>query len=101
MKKLMIASTLALLSLTVMAEEAPKSCFKKAEKAVKLASEEAERTYDRGGIEALSCVSPANKNIVVCDIRALKGGGEANDSYYVILNKTCSKALRVQMTGEE
>jgi hypothetical protein len=58
--------------------------------------------YDREGFEAFECRKANLGRIVICDVAAPKGGGEAMDTYRVVMNKTCTRTLRpVDLVGEE
>lgn len=74
-------------------------CYSKAETAVK---RQAERGYyDRNGIQALSCDIASNGKAVICEVGAFKGDGAASDTFRVVLNASCSRLFRVELTGEE
>ena len=77
----------------------PTRCYRKAEAAVR-ASENGGRYVDEQ-VDADECGITANRAAVYCEVAAYKGGGDAVDSYRVILTKTCSRVLRTEMTGEE
>ena len=100
MKKVILLSALFSFSLSAMAyqEESRQVCFDKATKAVK---QQAQMTYDKNGIETVNCIQPLNKYVVTCNVVASKGDGAATDSYYVILNRDCTKVHRVELVGEE
>lgn len=59
------------------------------------------RDYDQDGLHAYSCFLAPNKKAVICDVSASKGDGAATDTYRVVMNLTCTKAYRVELTGEE
>lgn len=73
-------------------------CYKNA---AKFAEEQATGGYDRDGFWAYECSVAENKKAVICDVGASKGGGDATDTYRVVMNRSCSKAFRVELTGEE
>lgn len=81
------------------AAEVNSACYAKAEAAVKNQAEPG--YYDADGIDALDCVIAPNKKAVVCEVGAYKGNGAAADSYRVVLNASCTKVFRVELTGEE
>lgn len=70
----------------------PSKCFTLAENNVRYAGEEA---------EAYKCKLATNGGAVICEVAAYKGGGDAVDTWRVVLNKTCSRVLRSDLIGEE
>lgn len=99
MKKIAFTLIFGILTLNVFASEVPSVCFKKAAKAVENNTEKG--YYDHNGFNAYECVLAPNKAVVICEVSASKGKGEASDTYRVVLSKTCLKAFRVELTGEE
>ena len=85
-------------TLSASASEVAKVCFGSAQKFV---AAQAERNYDEDGFNAYECFVAPNKKAVICDVSASKGDGAATDTYRVVMNLSCSKAYRVEMTGEE
>ncbi len=83
---------------SAIAEEVSKQCYSKAASAVE---EFADGGYDEDGFWAYDCQLADNKKAVVCDVGASKGNGDATDTYRVVLNKSCNKVFRVELTGEE
>lgn len=99
MKKLVFLLIIGILTLNAFASEVPTTCFKKAAKAVEDSTERG--YYDHNGFNTNDCFFAPNKSVVICEVSASKGKGDASDTYRVILSKTCSKAFRVELTGEE
>ena len=97
MKFFILLALLAAFSTTAMAGIS-QTCSKKAIKAVE---QNAVNSYDQDGISVVDCEVAPNNAALICDMRAQKGDGAANDSYTVVLTKSCSKVLRVELTGEE
>lgn len=100
--KLFISTLILLSAFSLKADEgatAPKSCNKKAAKAV--AEKVEKRKYDQDGLDAYECLLSPNGLVVVCGVSASKGSGDAIDSYQVVLDKTCTAIYRVELTGEE
>lgn len=89
MKTILIAA-LALMS--VQAFAVPSKCYTKAAAAVRYSGEEA---------EAHECTLAPNGKAVICEVAAYKGGGDAVDTWRVVLNKTCTKVFRTELIGEE
>ncbi len=85
-------------SASASAGEIAKQCYWNAQNFVSL---QAERTYDEDGFHAYGCFIAPNKKAVICEVSASKGDGAATDTYRVVMNLSCSKAYRVEMTGEE
>ena len=99
MKKLIVLGLLmAGASSIASAAQIDRACFAKAAAAVERQSP---GYYDRDGVEALSCGLAPNKKAVICDVGASKGDGAASDTYRVVLNASCTKVFRVELTGEE
>ncbi len=88
--KIMIFAMVSLMSAQAFA--VPSRCYTKAAAAVRYSGEEAEAT---------ECTLAPNGAAVICDVAAYKGGGDAVDSWRVVLNKSCSKVLRTELMGEE
>lgn len=97
MKHFILLSFFAAFSTTAIADVS-KTCIRNAIKAVE---QNAVNTYDRNGISVIDCEVTPNNAALICDMYAQKGDGAANDSYIVVLTKSCSKVLRVELTGEE
>lgn len=76
-----------------------KNCFSTAESAVKQQSSSSK--YDVDGFNAYQCSVSADNTQVLCEVSASKGDGEATDTFRVVLKKSCSKVLMVEMIGEE
>lgn len=85
-------------SASASAAEIAKQCYWNAQSFVAL---QAERNYDEDGFHAYNCSLAPNKKAVICEVSASKGDGAATDTYRVVMNLSCSKAYRVEMTGEE
>lgn len=83
---------------SVMAKEISKQCY---DQAASAAEELANGGYDENGFWAFDCRLADNKKVVVCDVGASKGNGDATDTYRVVLNKSCTHVFRVELTGEE
>jgi hypothetical protein len=99
MKSLALSVTaLALCTGTALAEEISSLCYRNA---AKFAEEAATGNYDEDGFYAYECFLAPNRAAVICDVSASKGEGDATDTYRVVMNKSCRKAFRVEMTGEE
>lgn len=98
MKFIVLTAMLSFSSISI-ASDIPASCFTKAAKAVERAI--ADRSYDANGFNTLECKLASNKAVYLCQVAASKGDGAAMDSYLVVLSKTCSKALRVELASEE
>jgi hypothetical protein len=96
--KLILSSMLLLAS--VQAFAVPETCASKAEKAVRTDSEYSDR-YENEEVIAFSCKLAPNGAVVLCEVAASKGGGDASDEYRVVMNKTCSKVLHIDLIGEE
>jgi len=96
----LIAMTLIALACGSALAQVPARCAGKAERAVRTDGEYASR-YVGESVYAHECVLADNRAAVICDVAAEKGDGAANDSYRVVLNKTCSRVFRVELTGEE
>lgn len=73
-------------------------CEAKAEKAVQ---NNGNGGYDKDGFYAYNCGYAPNKAAVICEVSASKGDGAATDTYRVVLNKSCTRVYRVELTGEE
>lgn len=87
--------TLLIAALAVMSAQAfavPNKCYSKSATAVRYSGEEA---------EAHECAFAPNGKVVICEVAAYKGGGDAVDTWRVVLNKTCTKVLRTELIGEE
>lgn len=85
-------------SISASASNVARECYWNASKFV---AAQAERRYDEDGFNAYECFVAPNKKAVICDVSASKGDGAAMDTYRVVMNLSCSKAYRVEMTGEE
>lgn len=84
---------LAIVSLvSAQAFAVPNKCYTKAAAAVRYSGEEA---------EAHECKLAPNGGAVICEVAAYKGGGDAVDTWLVVLNKTCTKVFRTELIGEE
>lgn len=90
MKTLVVSLGLAALSFSAIAG-APKKCRALAEREVRYSREEA----------FSDCELAPNKAVYLCEVTALKGGGDASDTYLVVVNKSCSRVLRSELIGEE
>ncbi len=88
--KLLILATVVLISTQAFA--LPRKCFTLAENNVRYAGEDA---------EAYKCVKAANGGVVICEVAAYKGGGDAVDTWRVVLDPTCSRVYRSELIGEE
>jgi hypothetical protein len=88
--KLFILSIMAMASAQAFA--VPSKCITLAENTVRYAGEEA-YAYD--------CKLAPNRVVVLCEVAAFKGGGDAVDTWRVVLNKTCSRVYRAELIGEE
>lgn len=75
------------------------TCFKNAASFAQKISEPGH--YDEGGFKTLDCGWTSDKNVILCTVSASKATGAALDLYHVILNPTCSKALRIELAFEE
>jgi len=75
----------------------PAICTSKSEKAVHKASSR----YDGEHVFAYDCAYAHNGAAVICEVAAEKGGGDAVDTWRVVLSKTCSRVYRTEMIGEE
>ena len=84
---------------TALASQVSKSCEVSAEKLARkiLVNED----YDQDGIVSNGCSIAANKQVILCEIAAMKGQGTASDTYLFVLNKKCSGVLRYERIGEE
>lgn len=76
-----------------------KTCYAKSEKAVEKFAKPG--YYDEEGFQAFSCVAAPKNKVIVCDVGAMKGDGEASDTFRVILSEDCKRSYRVELTGEE
>lgn len=102
MKKLVLALLMMGISSLTLAVQAKTVCETRAEAAVaKFVQAQDKDYYDQDGFYAYECVLAPNKKAVLCDVSASKGDGAANDSYLAVLNESCTRAYRVQLTGEE
>ncbi len=100
MKTITLAAIVFSLTQVAFAQSFPKNCLKAAEKAVEKATKG--QHYDKDGFsDNSSCLMASNKAVVVCEVYASKGGGDAYDTYRAVLNKTCTKTFRVELTGDE
>lgn len=99
--KTLLALTISMtFSTTLFASEVSKACYSKAMIAA-ISAVDVEY-YDQGGFYTTACKSSSsNKNSVVCEVVASKGDGAATDTFSVVLNKDCTKALKIELTGEE
>ena len=97
MKKLLIG-ILVLSSLAVSASDLLEKCAPVAEETVKA---EAGEGYDADGFSANDCQLAPNNAVVICEVSASKGDGEAIDTYRAVLNKSCTKVFRVDLISEE
>ena len=100
MKKLVLVFLMMGIASLTMAAQAKTVCESKAEAAVAKFVEDKDY-YDQDGFDAFECVLAPNKKVVLCDVAAGKGDGAATDSYLVVLNESCTRTYRVQLTGEE
>ena len=75
-------------------------CENKAENAIRQNSFFADR-YVGEQIYVYECNQASNAGLVICQAVAYKGSGEASDDWKVVMNKTCSKVLRIDLTAEE
>ena len=99
MKKLAIIAIILNISSQAFAfDTIPAVCYKKA---AIVASKFAGSGYDKNGFEAFECDIAPNEAVILCNVSASKGDGAANDTYLVVLNRSCTRALRVDLTGEE
>lgn len=81
------------------AGEISTQCYLKAETAVEQFAQPG--YYDEDGFQAFNCELASNQKAMICDVGALKGGGEASDTFRVVLSAACDKIYRVELTGEE
>lgn len=88
--KLFILSIVTLISTQAFA--VPSKCFTLAENKVRYTGEEA---------EAYKCELAANGGAVICEVAAYKGGGDAVDTWRIVMDKTCSRVYRSDLIGEE
>ncbi|MFS4457849.1 hypothetical protein [Bdellovibrio sp. HCB2-146] len=100
MKRLVLALMMMGVSSLTLTAQANTVCEAKAEAAVAKFVAEADY-YDKDGFDAIECVLAPNKKAILCDVAANKGDGAATDSYLVVLNESCTRTYRVQLTGEE
>lgn len=61
----------------------------------------AEQEYDKGGFETLDCALAPNKKVMVCNVGASQGDGAVVDMLRVVMNASCTRALRVELISEE
>lgn len=57
--------------------------------------------YDREGFQTLGCKKSPVGRAVICEVAASKDEGAAIDTFRVVLNMACTKALRIELVGEE
>ena len=74
-------------------------CYAKAETAVEKFAEPG--YYDEDGFQAFNCGLAPNQKAMICEVGAMKGGGEASDTFRVVMSTSCNKVYRVELTGEE
>jgi len=92
--------TIALLApISALANPSSPTCRNNAAKFAE--QNKAHNGYDRDGFWGVSCELAPNQKAVICEVAASKGRGAATDTYQVVMNATCTKALRVELTGEE
>ncbi len=87
-------------SFALASSNVPSICYKNAEKFTEQSARNY-REYDESGFWAYSCFIASNKKAVICDVSASKGDGDATDTYRTVLNRSCTKAFRVELVGEE
>ncbi len=97
MKKFILIACLISCSSAVLAG-VPAACDARASRAVEKAEP---NRYDKDGFWTNGCEFAENKGAVICEVVAMKGDEAASDTYRVVLNKTCTKVFRVELTGEE
>lgn len=83
---------LSLFALNAFAAPVSNRCKRLAENEVRYEGEEA---------YAHTCSVTANRAAIICEVAAYKSGGDASDTYHVVLNKKCSRVLRSELIGEE
>lgn len=93
-----LVTTISLLN-PAFASKVPAKCESKSIAAV--ARVTAASGHDSDDIEILDCEFSKTGKEVKCDLSLSKGGGEAFDTYEVILNQKCSRVLNLELTGEE
>lgn len=99
MKLVLALLVMGISSLTI-AAQAKTVCEAKAEAAVAKFVQDKDY-YDKNGFYTFECLLAPNHKAVLCNVAADKGEGAATDSYLVVLNESCTKTYRVQLTGEE
>jgi hypothetical protein len=97
--KLLLIATLALTCLSSFAsDELLNKCGPVAAKKV---TKSVGKDYDKNGIWTYQCVLAPNKAVVICELGANKGDGAATDTYQAVLDKACTKVLRIDVIGIE
>jgi hypothetical protein len=99
MKNLMFLTFLVAAPAFAKTSEISTKCYLKAEAAIEKFAQPG--YYDEDGFQAFNCELASNQKAVICDVGALKGGGEASDTFRVVLSASCDKVYRVELTGEE
>jgi hypothetical protein len=95
----LVIASLSVASIRATFAGIPRVCQAKAVRAV--ARFVPEGRYDEGGFSVYDCRVTSNRVAVACGVSASKGGGEAFDTYRVILNRDCERVYRVELIGEE
>ncbi len=78
-----------------------KSCYARAADFAERDHGKGRKYYDADGFDAFKCEIAQNNKVVICEVGASKGGGEAHDTYRVVMNRDCWKSHRVELIGEE
>jgi hypothetical protein len=95
-----IVSVLSLFAINTMASETISSkCYKNAKRYVEKFA--GIGRYDENGFSTYQCATATNKKAVICYVSASKGDGAAIDSYRAVMNRTCSRSFRVELSSEE
>jgi hypothetical protein len=95
------ALLIAILGLSNIANASPDLINACPAAAVEAAANFAGNGYDADGFYGLDCFFAQNSAAVICSVAASKGNGDATDTYQVVLNKSCTRAYRVELKYEE
>ncbi len=52
-------------------------------------------------VEMVSCALAPNKKVTICDVSGSNGDGAGDKEYRVVLDRSCKKVYRIDLTGEE
>lgn len=52
-------------------------------------------------VESVDCALAPNGRVVICELAGSNGDGAGDKSFQVVLNKECTRVLRLTLTGEE